>query len=298
MKKKIGIVLLILFLAAALLFAVIAQKAREAKAVTEEIENLVVAAAANGSSYMEMLIRKSADKYILEDRVYSHGHTGKSDEHSFEAYDAEIVAGSHNLDLDIVTSAEGTLYISHDLTAYRLTGDGRYYSQMTDEQIDSLKTKVGGSILKLSDVFEHYKDSVHYLIEVKDNSEVAVDAFCKIVDEYGLANHVSLQSKYREVLRKAEKEYPDMRKIMIIKTQPEFDEALGEGSVDELSVKIDYMTEANCKAAHDADKRFSVWPVNTESNIKKAIEMGVDAYFTDDTALALSIEHDFYEGDE
>lgn len=298
MKKKLGLLFLILLLAAAALSVVIVQKARETKAVAEEVEKRTADAAIKGSSDVEMFIRKAADKYLLEDRVYSHGHTGKSDEHSFGAYDAEIAAGSHNLDLDIVTSSEGTLYISHDLTAYRLTGDGRYYSQMTDEQIDSLKTKDGGSILKLSDVFEHYKDSVHYLIEIKDNSEVTVEAFCKTVDEYRLANHVSLQSKYGEVLRKAEERYPDMRKIRIIKTQPEFDEALGEESADELSVKIDYMTEDNCKAAHDAGKRFSAWPVNTEESIKKAIELGVDAYFTDDTVLALSIEHEFYEGAE
>ena len=67
--------------------------------------------------------------------------------------------------------------------------------------------------------------------------------------------------------------------------------------VDIISVRADVetgiFTESNCKAAHDAGKKFGVWTIDTEDEIKKAIDMGVDNYFTNDTALALKIERDY-----
>ena len=53
------------------------------------------------------------------------------------------------------------------------------------------------------------------------------------------------------------------------------------------------MTEDNLKAAHEHEKTFSVWTLNSEEEILKAIELGVDTYFTDDTALAIQLEEQY-----
>ena len=53
------------------------------------------------------------------------------------------------------------------------------------------------------------------------------------------------------------------------------------------------MTESNCRRAHDSGKLFSAWTLDTEDEIRTAIDMGVDTYFTNDTPLALSIERDY-----
>lgn len=52
------------------------------------------------------------------------------------------------------------------------------------------------------------------------------------------------------------------------------------------------MNADNLKAAHDNSKQFSAWTLNTEEEIKNAIELGVDAYFTDDSALAVRLEEE------
>ena len=43
----------------------------------------------------------------------------------------------------------------------------------------------------------------------------------------------------------------------------------------------------------EAGKKFSAWTLDTEDAIKKAIDMGVDTYFTNDTPLALEIEREY-----
>ena len=53
------------------------------------------------------------------------------------------------------------------------------------------------------------------------------------------------------------------------------------------------MKEERVQLAHEHDKEFSAWTLDTESEIKSAIDMGVDSYFTNDTALAIGIEEEY-----
>ena len=52
------------------------------------------------------------------------------------------------------------------------------------------------------------------------------------------------------------------------------------------------MNADNLKAANDSGKKFSAWTLNTEEEIKNAIDLGVDMYFTDDSALAVRLEEE------
>lgn len=56
----------------------------------------------------------------------------------------------------VVTSKDGTLYVSHDSSAQKITGVDKLYSEMTDEEIDELRTVDGQKILRLSEVFDKY----------------------------------------------------------------------------------------------------------------------------------------------
>ena len=150
-------------------------------------------------------------EWTLADHVISHRGSAGPGEHSFEAYDAAIEAGSHNIEQDIVVSKDGTLYVSHDRTAERMTGMSGSFSEMSDAEIDALTTANGGHILKLSEVFDRYGRSIRYIIELTDDGEAAVGGFCRIVDEYGLADRIVLQSFDPGVLEEAEKKYPNMQ---------------------------------------------------------------------------------------
>ena len=60
--------------------------------------------------------------------------------------------------------------------------------------------------------------------------------------------------------------------------------------MDIISVPKEIMTADNAQAAHDHHKKFSAWTLNSEKEIKSAIDLGVDSYFTDDTELAIKLE--------
>lgn len=227
------------------------------------------------------------------EHVISHrGASGEETEHTAAAYDLAILYGSKYIEQDVVTSKDGTLYVSHDSSAQKITGVDKLYSEMTDEEIDELRTVDGQKILKLSEVFDKYGDSVTYVIELKDK-ESQVDIFAALVKEYGNEDSIIVQCFDIAALEALEPIFPDMKKMYLIDKKEDFEAGLNLDFVDILAVcawKDGLMSEENCKKAHDAGKEFNVWTINLTQEIIRAIEMDVDSYFTNYTAKALALE--------
>ena len=233
---------------------------------------------------------ETAAEEMAASHVYSHRGSAGDDELTFAAYDRAVEAGSKYIEADIVVSGSGTVYLAHDDYALDMTGTNGYFSGMTDGQIDKLKTKSGSNVVKLKDLFERYGDSVSYIIDIKYTSSRNTDAFTIAVRTSGLEDNVIAASSYFDALRPLDETFPDMPKLYICSDQATFDVSLGHDYVDIISVPKEIMTADNLKAAHDHDKKFSAWTLNTEEEISKAIELGADSYFTDDTELAIRLE--------
>jgi len=250
-----------------------------------------------GKAEEEALAKQEAEEAAVTSHVFSHRGREGSYEHTFKAYDEAIEAGSRYIEQDIVISSDGVLYVSHDENAVAMTGYNGMYEYMSSETIDGLKTEAGNKILRLSEVFDKYGDTINYVIELKANSDACIMAFENMVEEYGLSDHIIVQSRYAETLEIIENKYPDMPKLLVCWNQGVFNYGVEESYVDILSVRATVetgiWTESNCQAAHDAGKQFGVWTIDTEDEIKKAIDMGVDNYFTNETALALELERDY-----
>ncbi len=245
----------------------------------------------------EAALKKKTEDEKIASHVYSHRGSAGPEEHTFKAYDAAIEAGSRYIEPDVVMSSDGVLYVSHDLNAVTMTGYNGMYEYISSETIDGLKTEAGNKILRLSEVFDRYGKDINYVIELKDNSDKCLLAFEKLVDESGLSDVITVQSMKAETLEILDKKYPDMPKLFVCWNQGDFDYVLDKPYVDIISVRADVetgiLTESNCKAAHEAGKKFSAWTLDTEDAIKNAIDMGVDTYFTNDTPLALRLEREY-----
>ena len=171
-----------------------------------------------------------------------------------------------------------------------MTGYNGFFSGMTDRQIDELETNAGNKVIRLKDLFDKYGDSVTYLVDIKYSSSRNIDAFTETVKEYGYEKNVIAVSSYFNALSPLEEEFPDMEKLYVCSDSATFELALGKDYVDIVSVPAELMTPDYRDAAHNNDKKFSVWTLNTEEEISNAIDLGVDTYFTDDSALAIKLE--------
>jgi len=224
--------------------------------------------------------------------VISHrGASGEEIEHTLAAYDLAVLYGSKNLEQDVVISKDGTLYVSHDLSANRLTGVNREYSEMSDKEIDSLSTEDGQRILKLADVLSRYKGAVTFVVELKSSGETA--AFVGAVKAAHVEDSVIVQCFDLNTLEEVEAICPDMPKMYLISKQEAFDLAVNTPWIDIVAVDASLMDADNCSLAHQAGKLFNVWTLDTAEEIKHAIDLGVDSYFTNYTAKALALEKEY-----
>lgn len=224
------------------------------------------------------------------DHVISHrGASGEEIEHTFKAYDLALEYGTKYIEQDLVTSKDGTLYVSHDDNAERITGVDKNYNDMSNRQIDKLKTEDGQHILKLEDVFEKYGDSTDYLIELKEN-ETQAKPFEKLVKEYNLQGNVIVQAKNPEALKQLTEAFPDMPKLALINDDEEMDNVIDADYVDIIGANARLMDKEHISKAHENDKEFNVWTLNTVDEITEAINLDVDSYFTNYTAKALMLE--------
>ena len=297
--KKTTIIAIIIFLVlglgafAGLLYAKNAENKAAEVAEQQAIEQAEKEAAEAAEKERQEAEQK---EYQLADHVYSHrGASAEEIEHTFAAYDKAIAQGSHNIEQDLVLSADGTLYVSHDLTSNRIAGAGGSFSGMTDSQIDALTTADGQKILKMSDVFDRYGKNVKYIIELKSSDSRTVDAFRSIVEEYDMKDQIVVQCLELQALKTLEEYYPDMPKLYLVKDQGSFEYGLTKEYVDILGVQSSLMSASNCDRAHDSGKEFNVWTLDTDSEIIMAINMGADSYFTNHTDRAIALEREYRE---
>ncbi len=302
MKKKKTLILLILIMlvliAASVLWILTRERAEKAAEEADAAQSEQAAVEEEQrKAEEEAAAKKEAEDAEVASHVYSHRGSAGPEEHTFKAYDAAIEAGSRYIEQDVVISADKVLYVSHDENAQAMTGYNGMYEYMSSETIDGLETEAGNKILRLSQVFDKYGRDINYVIELKSNSDACIMAFEELVDEYGLSDVITVQSRHADALEIIENKYPDMPKLFVCWNQGDFNYVVDQPYVDIISVRAEVetgiLTEDNCKAAHDAGKKFSAWTLDTEDEIKRAIDMGVDTYFTNDTALALSIERDY-----
>lgn len=301
MKKRktltILIIIMLLLVAAALAWIFHLEGADRSTSDQETAQSEQTVEDEQKKAEEEAAAKERAAVSAAASHVYSHRGSEGPEEHTFKAYDAAIEAGSRYIEQDVVLSADKVLYVSHDENALAMTGYNGMYEYMSSETIDSLETEAGNKILRLSEVFDRYGNDINYVIELKTNSDACILAFEELVEEYGLSDVITVQSMHASTLEIIENKYPDMPKLFVCWNQGDFDYVLDLPYVDIISVRANVetgiLTESNCKAAHDAGKKFSAWTIDTEDEIRRAIDMGVDTYFTNDTPLALSIEKDY-----
>lgn len=222
--------------------------------------------------------------------IYTNSGSSSEERYTMAAFDSAVEGGSVCLSMPVVAAKDGTLYVAYDDYLRDMTGLDGYLSGMSDGQIAEVKTKGGNGIVKLSDVFEKYGTDVNYVIEIRYANERNIMPFVETVKKAGVADVTSVSSYYFGALDIVENEFPDMPKIFLSENEVDLAEAQRSETVDLISVNRDLMTAENLAAVHESGKKFGAWTLNSEEDIKSAVSMGLDSYFTDEGALAVSIE--------
>ena len=222
--------------------------------------------------------------------IYVNSGSSSEEKYTMAAFDSAVGAGCVSLSMPVAVSGDGIVYIANDDNLYDMTGRNAYLSGMTEGQIANVKTKGGNDLVRLSDVFEKYGTDVNYVIEVIYADDRNIMPLVEAVKKAGVTDVMSVSSSSFKVLNRMEIEFPDMPKVILCEEDAVLSEARGRDSVDVISVSRELMNGENLAAVHDSGKKFGAWTLNSEEDIRAALDLGVDSYFTDEGVLAAEIE--------
>ena len=188
------------------------------------------------------------------------------------------------VEVDVRLSREGVPVIMHDATLDRTTdGTGPVRDALVVE-LRRLDAGQGERIPLLSEVLDRVGHHGGLVVEAKE--ENAVPAICSLLGAYGTGD-VMLVSFVPAALTAARALLPGLATGLIIsRTEVDPVEMATRAGAGTLLPRKDLLSEDLVQAARRVRVRVIPWTLNTGDDIRRAMELDVDGFTTDDPCSA------------
>ena len=188
------------------------------------------------------------------------------------------------VEVDVRLSREGVPVIMHDATLDRTTdGTGPVRDALVVE-LRRLDAGQGERIPLLSEVLDRVGHHGGLVVEAKE--ENAVPAICSLLGAYGTGD-VMLVSFVPAALTAARALLPGLATGLIIsRTEVNPVEMATRAGAGTLLPRKDLLSEELVQAAQRVRVRVIPWTLNTGDDIRRAMELDVDGFATDDPCSA------------
>lgn len=235
------------------------------------------------------------------------GHRGAAavePENTLRSFRRAIADGAELLECDVHLSRDGVPVIMHDQSIDRTASDWSplregALADLTRSELDDVVLDEGERIPSLSDLLdlldEAGDDAVPVYVEVKAVA-AAEEVARLLVQRYGdrpgsfLHSPVTVISFHPEALAAVHSAAPGIPFAYIVnEVHPSTLETVKSLHAQGLSIRLAKATAEHVAAAHEAGVAVNVWTANTDEQLRKAVEIGVDTITTDDPGRALLV---------
>jgi glycerophosphoryl diester phosphodiesterase len=227
------------------------------------------------------------------------GISGRYPENTLIAFQRAVEAGSDWIELDVQTTVDGVVIVSHDGTADRCTDGHGPFKAMTlhdVKQLDAgswMDSKFAGErIPTLEETLDFLGDGrIRLCIEVKggDTADCLSTAWgtVRLLQKRGFLRHAMISSFNHECLR-AVKTWEPLVATSLDPTPQDgsctpwelCQQVLGF-NINAMQHVYDTLTPDIIEEAHHHGFSLWTWTVNKADDMRRMIEMGVDAIMTD-----------------
>ena len=234
------------------------------------------------------------------------GASRHAPENTLSAFHFALDQGSDAVELDVQLSSDKSVIVMHDSTLDRTT-DGS--SLVRRHSLAVLKTLNAGhaygpefpdeKIPTLEEVFAKFGASTFYNIELKNTSTPFDDLpsmVAPLIENSGLADQILISSFNPFALHKFEKFLPDVKKGLLLHSSLSI-ELFSQFSMhpfeyQTVHLPFSSLNERRIKSFQSKGKLVFSYTLNHPQDIRTALDLGVDGFFTDDPALARQIIHE------
>lgn len=224
------------------------------------------------------------------------------------AMEQAAAMGVDVLEMDIHSSADGVLVLSHDDTVDRLTDGSGLIKEMRFAELQELDAAYkwseddegtsfpfrgqGIRMPALEEVFEAFP-GMPMNIEIKQQDPPIVEAFCDLVRAHGKQEHVLVGSFHPDTMNDFRETCPE---VATSATEPEIRPyfALNKVFLDaiyrppaeafqvpEYSGNLHVVTRSFVEGAAKHNVDVHVWTVNETADMERLLDLGVDGIITD-----------------
>lgn len=217
--------------------------------------------------------------------VYAHrGFEENALENSFESFDAALLAGCPQIELDVRLSSDGVLYVVHDADLKSIAGSSGAISSMSSEQLDATTMKNGEKVHSLKEIVQRYGTQMMYLVEFKED-EQDIEPFVDVIRSYPqAAANIQVQSFYKGVIERIHNRFPNMFTQLLINEPSDVQKAIDLDWLDSLAIDQAIISKNRIEKVHEAGKECWIWTVDNPQNIRRFLSWGADGVITNLTS--------------
>ncbi|MBR2681995.1 MAG: glycerophosphoryl diester phosphodiesterase membrane domain-containing protein [Atopobiaceae bacterium] len=200
--------------------------------------------------------------------------------------------GAWGAEIDIQRTADGFYIVNHDDDFARVAGDSRTPSQMTLEEIQTLRVKNTSSsgepdqpVSTYEEMLDGARDRLVLLVELKGataDKQMADDAI-RIAREKGMLDQCIFISLKYDLIRYIEDTYPDVQTGFLAFAS--YGDIAGLDT-DYLALEEETSQRSIINAIHSQGKGIFVWTVNGKDEQRYFLQSGADAIITDNISQA------------
>lgn len=215
-------------------------------------------------------------------------------ENTMSAFEGASELGADWIELDVQQTKDGQIIVIHDTNFKRTTGVNRNTWELTYDEVSRLDAGsffgeefAGERIPLLAEVVEFAKENLIKLnIELKptghetDFEKTVVD----IVTEHDFLEQCVITSQAYHVLENVKDYNSDVVTVYVMSLA--YGDITALEAADHFSVEAANVTENLVTRVHGEGKQLYAWTVNTETSIRKMVELNVDNVITDNVMLA------------
>jgi len=247
-------------------------------------------------------------------RVFGHrGSAGTHPENTLESFAAAAAFGVQYLELDIHTTRDGEVVVSHDDHLERNCGRAGVIHEMT---YADLATADAGRMFTLDGITFPFRDKgirvprlaevlaafpqLRMIIEVKQIAPSVVAPMLAVIDRAGMRRNVLVASEQQEPLDEVRRVAPEIPTNFSYLESGVFINAMGTRDANYRppadAVEIPHrheswelVTPESVEFAHRLGVEVHVWTVNEEAEMSELLDMGVDGLISDYPSRALDV---------
>lgn len=220
------------------------------------------------------------------------GHRGANaiaPENTLKAFQKAIELKADYVEFDVHQSKDGEIVIIHDSDTLRTTRHKGSIPKMTLAEIKKLDAGEGEQIPTLDELIQIAKGKIGLQLEIK-----APGMAQKIVDKLRSANLIEstiVSSFNHNELLEIQKIEPSLKLAALVlrmRKGKTLQKAL-DNNFSYIHPEFRFIKKPSIDAAHEKNIKVNAWTVNTRSNMKKLIEIGIDGIITNNIEFAREV---------